>query len=163
VTVKNGQTIVISGIRTESEAKAKTKVPLLGDVPVLDWVFSSTESLTTTSELVLFVTPIVVDNPDENDTNYNVNELERLRTLEKPLDTKVQEMQRKAGLNKAEGETAPASSPEAAPLPPLEDSMPTPAPLPDAPGPATQPTVAPAPPSRPPEPTPPVHDTPLDL
>jgi type II secretion system protein D len=161
VTVKNGQTIVISGIRTESEAKAKTKVPLLGDVPVLDWVFSYSENLTTTSELVLFVTPIVVDNPDENDTNYNVNELERLRTLEKPLDTKVQELQRKAGLNKAADEAAPASSPEAAPLPPLEDSMPAPSPA--APQPSPQPAAAPAPPSRAAEPVQPVHDTPLEL
>jgi general secretion pathway protein D len=72
VTVKNGQTIVLSGIRTEQEQKSKTKVPLLGDVPVLDWVFSSTENITNTSELVLFITPVVVDNPDENDTNYNV-------------------------------------------------------------------------------------------
>jgi type II secretion system protein D len=163
VTVKNGQTIVISGIRTESEAKAKTKVPLLGDVPVLDWVFSYSENLTTTSELVLFVTPIVVDNPDENDTNYNVNELERLRTLEKPLDTKVQELQRKAGLNKAADETAPASSPEAAPLPPLEDSIPARAPLPGVPQPSTQPPPAPTQPLREAEPTQPVHDTPLEL
>jgi len=161
VTVKNGQTIVISGIRTESEAKSKTKVPLLGDVPVLDWVFSSTEDVTSTSELVLFITPVVVDNPDENDTNYNVNERERLRTLERPLDTKVQELQRKAGLNKAADEAAPASSPEAAPLPPLEDSMPAPSPA--APQPSPQPAAAPAPPSRAAEPVQPVHDTPLEL
>ncbi|NBU42440.1 MAG: hypothetical protein EBS51_16900, partial [Planctomycetia bacterium] len=48
VVVKNGQTIVLSGIRTESESKNKVGVPLLGDVPVLDWVFSSTERLSTT-------------------------------------------------------------------------------------------------------------------
>ena len=36
VTVENGQTIVLSGIRKETENKIKDKFPLLGDVPVLD-------------------------------------------------------------------------------------------------------------------------------
>lgn len=92
VVIKNGQTIVISGIRKETENKVKTKVPILGDIPVLDWVFSSTEKVDAATELVLFVTPLVVDNPDENDTNFNVMEIERLRALEKPLDSKLEEM-----------------------------------------------------------------------
>jgi type II secretion system protein D len=120
VTVKNGQTIVLSGIRTEQEQKSKTKVPLLGDVPVLDWVFSSTENITSTSELVLFITPVVVDNPDENDTNFNVGELERLRALEKPMDSKVQEMQRDAGLERKAAEPVAPSPPSTQPLQPIE-------------------------------------------
>ncbi|NBX26448.1 MAG: hypothetical protein EBQ99_10465, partial [Planctomycetes bacterium] len=120
VTVKNGQTIVLSGIRTEQEQKSKTKVPLLGDVPVLDWVFSSTENITSTSELVLFITPVVVDNPDENDTNFNVGELERLRALEKPMDSKMQEMQRDAGLERKAAEPVAPSPPSTQPLQPIE-------------------------------------------
>jgi len=40
----------------------------------------------------LFVTPIVVENPDGNDTNFNVQEIERLRALQKPMDSKTEEM-----------------------------------------------------------------------
>ena len=106
VVIKNGQTIVISGIRKETENKVKTKVPVLGDVPVLDWVFSSTEKVSAATELVLFVTPIVVENPDGNDTNYNVQEIERLRALQKPMDSKTEEMLKL--LDDKKGTTEPA-------------------------------------------------------
>ncbi len=108
VVIKNGQTIVISGIRKETENKVKTKVPVLGDVPVLDWVFSSTEKVSTATELVLFVTPIVVENPDGNDTNFNVDEIKRLRALEKPLDSKTEEMLKL--LDDKKGSTQPAKA-----------------------------------------------------
>ena len=48
--------------------------------------FSSTEKAKTLTELVIFVTPIVVDNPDENDVNFNEQDLERLDDLSRPLD-----------------------------------------------------------------------------
>jgi type II secretion system protein D len=108
VVIKNGQTIVISGIRKETENKVKTKVPVLGDVPVLDWVFSSTEKVSAATELVLFVTPIVVENPDGNDTNFNVDEIKRLRALEKPLDSKTDEMLKL--LDDKKGTTQPAKA-----------------------------------------------------
>ena len=108
VVIKNGQTIVISGIRKETENKVKTKVPLLGDVPVLDWVFSSTEKVSAATELVLFVTPIVVENPDGNDSNFNVQEIERLRALQKPMDSKTEEMLKM--LDDKKGTTEPAKA-----------------------------------------------------
>ena len=84
-TVKNGQTIVLSGIRKEQENKIKNKFPLLGDVPVLDWVFANTNEIKTVTELLVFVTPTVVDNPDANDSNDNAEERKRLRELAKPI------------------------------------------------------------------------------
>ncbi|MAD78311.1 MAG: hypothetical protein CMJ51_02945, partial [Planctomycetaceae bacterium] len=46
----------------------------------------STEKAKSVSELIIFVTPIVVDNPDENDSNYNSEDVRRLEELSKPLD-----------------------------------------------------------------------------
>ncbi len=86
VTVKNNQTIVISGIRREDDSDIVRKVPLLGDIPGLGAIFSSTEKSKALVELVIFVTPIVVDNPDENDANFNENDLKRLDELSKPLE-----------------------------------------------------------------------------
>lgn len=90
VTVKNGQTIVLSGIRIENESRSDTGFPILKDIPGLGFIFGNEDSLKSQKELLIFVTPIVIENPDEFDTNYNVKELERLRALEKPLpsDTK---------------------------------------------------------------------------
>lgn len=86
VTVKNNQTIVLSGIRREDDTDVERKVPLLGDIPLLGALFTSTEKGKSLVELVIFITPIVVDNPDENDTNFNVEERKRLDELSKPLE-----------------------------------------------------------------------------
>ncbi|MSR18433.1 MAG: hypothetical protein EXS00_04565, partial [Phycisphaerales bacterium] len=85
ITVKDGQTILISGIRIENEASDKTGFPILGDIPILDLIFSSKEKTTFAKELLIFITPIVIENPDANDNNFNVEELERLRSLTRPL------------------------------------------------------------------------------
>ena len=92
VTVKNGQTIVISGIRREQSAKVKTGVPVLGDIPVLDWVFSYVDEAEQVKELVVFIQPIVVDNPDENDTNFNEVDRQRLEQLTAPLTEQTRKL-----------------------------------------------------------------------
>jgi general secretion pathway protein D len=86
VVVKNGQTIVISGILNDTESKITRKVPLLGDIPLVGGLFSSTESQKVTTELVAFITPVVVENPSENDINYNREHRERLQRLRDPME-----------------------------------------------------------------------------
>lgn len=95
VTVKNGQTIVISGIRQETEGRKERKVPILGDIPILDLLFSSESEDTVISELVVFVTPIVVDNPDENDVNFNEIDRRRLEQLSDPMGQRSRILQQK--------------------------------------------------------------------
>jgi general secretion pathway protein D len=63
--VRNGQTIVISGILRSELTDIKRKVPLLGDIPLLGALFTSIDKEETRTELVAFITPIVVDNPEE--------------------------------------------------------------------------------------------------
>jgi general secretion pathway protein D len=111
VTVKNGQTIVLSGIRTESEGTTKRKVPILGDIPILDLVFSSESEASVVSELVVFVTPIVVDNPDDNDVNFNELDRKRLEQLSEPLSEGARNLQRRLGVKGvAPGGDDPSSS-----------------------------------------------------
>jgi type II secretory pathway component GspD/PulD (secretin) len=86
VIVKDGQTIVISGILRDQESKVKRKVPLLGDIPLIGALFTSIDNQQTRTELIAFVTPFIVDSPDENDTNFNEVARERLLELSKPLD-----------------------------------------------------------------------------
>ncbi len=86
VIVKNGQTIVISGIMRELESRIERKVPLLGDIPLLGELFKSREKKTTRTELIAFVTPLIVDNPNENDSNFNQRAREKLEDLSRPLD-----------------------------------------------------------------------------
>ena len=81
ITVKNQQTIVISGIRKEEENDIERKIPLLGDIPVLGNIFTSTEKSKGVTELLIFITPVVVDNPAEHATNFNSPARDRVEAL----------------------------------------------------------------------------------
>jgi type II secretion system protein D len=65
--VQDGQTVVISGILRSEDTDIRRKIPVLGDIPLINFLFSSTERTRTTSELVAFITPIVVNNRSESD------------------------------------------------------------------------------------------------
>jgi len=58
--VKDGETIVIGGIIKENQTWSESKVPLLGDIPVLGWLFRSKYRTTEKSELLIFITPRIV-------------------------------------------------------------------------------------------------------
>jgi general secretion pathway protein D len=85
IIVQDGQTIVISGILRDFESRVQRKVPLLGDIPLVGELFKSWENQTSRTELLAFITPIVVDNPQENDENFNERARKRLKDLSEPL------------------------------------------------------------------------------
>lgn len=60
IRVKDGETIVIGGLKLKSEYEAKSKVPLLGDLPILGLFFSSTRKAFTETEVVIFITPKIM-------------------------------------------------------------------------------------------------------
>lgn len=57
VVVKEGETIVLGGLVQESETEIRTKVPILGSIPLLGKLFSSTEKSNRKAELLIYVTP----------------------------------------------------------------------------------------------------------
>ena len=60
VLVRNGQTTVIGGIFVESEINGRTGVPLLMDIPILGGLFRSTSKTKERRELLIFITPRIV-------------------------------------------------------------------------------------------------------
>jgi type IV pilus assembly protein PilQ len=60
VLVNDGQTVVLGGILTTNQRDAQTKVPWLGDIPVLGHLFKSTDRTNNKDELLIFVTPKIV-------------------------------------------------------------------------------------------------------
>ncbi len=82
--IKDRQTVVISGLLRQEDSDIVRKVPLLGDIPVLGLLFKSKERTKTNSELLIFITPIVVNNTGENDA-LNVPYRERLEKLKSDL------------------------------------------------------------------------------
>ena len=60
--LENGETVVIGGIYQQRIAETVSKVPLLGDIPVLGYLFKKKRKLDQRSELLIFLTPRIVDN-----------------------------------------------------------------------------------------------------
>ena len=60
VLVENGGTVVIGGIFTQNERDEINKIPLLGDVPVLGYLFKNTVRTANKTELLVFLTPRIV-------------------------------------------------------------------------------------------------------
>ena len=61
VRVNNGETLVLGGIFDGDESNTVSKVPLLGDVPILGNLFKTTTKLTNKTELIIFITPRILD------------------------------------------------------------------------------------------------------
>ena len=83
--VRDGQTIVISGILRTEESDIVRKIPLLGDIPIIGGIFRSREKGTSQTELLVFITPLVVENPDETNA-LNAPFRERLNQRRGELD-----------------------------------------------------------------------------
>lgn len=60
VLVENGGTVVIGGIFTQDEQVQTSKVPLLGDIPLLGYLFQNKVRSTSKTELLIFITPKIV-------------------------------------------------------------------------------------------------------
>jgi len=65
VVVKNGETIVIGGLLSDTDRRSESKVPLLGDIPFLGFLFRNQERRATKQNLLIFLTPTIIN--DERD------------------------------------------------------------------------------------------------
>jgi type IV pilus assembly protein PilQ len=66
VMVENGGTVVLGGIYQQTETSDETKVPLMGDLPVVGHLFKSTARTTSKTELLVFITPKIVTDRLQN-------------------------------------------------------------------------------------------------
>jgi type II secretion system protein D len=62
---RNGQTLVLGGIIQRQVADTLRKTPLLGDIPVLGWLFKKQDKTTKEVELMVFLRPRVVRSPED--------------------------------------------------------------------------------------------------
>ncbi|MHC4192284.1 MAG: type II secretion system protein GspD [Planctomycetota bacterium] len=79
VVVDQGQTIVIGGLRQQEMTRITTKVPILGDIPILDMLFKKEESESRQSVLTILITPQILreenpipDWPQLNPEDYKI-------------------------------------------------------------------------------------------
>jgi len=95
--INNGQTVMLGGILFQNDSTVKQKVPLLGDIPVVGNIFRHTERQAANDELLVFVTPYVIDAnnleaiPVDTDTDAQLRrpfrKMERIREhLDKAME-----------------------------------------------------------------------------
>jgi general secretion pathway protein D len=65
VSVIDGATIVVGGLMRNQKIETETKVPILGDIPLLGWLFKSKSSENSKTNLLIFITPRVVTESDK--------------------------------------------------------------------------------------------------
>jgi type IV pilus secretin PilQ/predicted competence protein len=61
VLIKSGDTLAIGGLLQDEVSKSRTKVPVVGDVPLLGYLFQSRTNIRTKRNLLVFVTPSIID------------------------------------------------------------------------------------------------------
>lgn len=69
VSVKDGDTIVLGGIMRKTVTATTSKVPILGDIPILGNLFKSTSKSDSKTELLVFLTPRIVRSPEDAKAN----------------------------------------------------------------------------------------------
>ena len=63
--IKDGQTVCLGGFIADNIVEDSTKVPLLGDIPILGYLFSYTSHSRVKTELIIFITPHILTTPQE--------------------------------------------------------------------------------------------------
>lgn len=81
VRVRDGQTLVLSGIIQESDRVTTSKVPLLGDIPLLGALFRSTSKNNERRELIVLLTPQILDDSDSSVYGYSYQPGEDVQQL----------------------------------------------------------------------------------
>ncbi len=67
ITVKDGHSIVVGGLITTSDQSTESKVPGLGDIPILGWLFKSATVAKNRTELLIILTPRIIRTVPEAD------------------------------------------------------------------------------------------------
>jgi type IV pilus assembly protein PilQ len=70
IRLRDGQTLILSGIIQDQERTTVSKVPILGDIPLLGSLFRSTDKTNERAEVIVLLTPQVVDEQAGFGYNY---------------------------------------------------------------------------------------------
>ncbi len=73
INLRDGETVIIGGLIKDEERKGRVKIPVLGDIPILGKLFSSTADDTIKTDILMSITPNIVRNmelPDKDTQSF---------------------------------------------------------------------------------------------
>lgn len=83
--VNSDDTAVLGGLMEDQETESVAKIPILGDIPILGWLFKSKESDVRKKNLMIFITPKILRNSQDNADLLNVKLNERIDFIQKNM------------------------------------------------------------------------------
>jgi general secretion pathway protein D len=118
---KDGQTLVVGGLVRDNLTISERKVPLLGDIPILGWLFRFQSRQAEKLNLLVFLTPTLVkDEVDMVDLNarkaVELNSLQRENRIEEPTKLKQQVIEKLDRRNPTPQPSQPAEPAVPSPL-----------------------------------------------
>ncbi len=81
VNVNNGDTAVIGGLIRDEETETTSKVPLLGDIPIIGWLFKAKKTEKSKINMVVFLTPRIIRNEVDQKSLLGDTSRERLKFI----------------------------------------------------------------------------------
>ena len=85
VLIPNGNTLVMGGLVQDAPSATYTKVPMLGDIPALGWAFRSETKSMSKDNLIIFMTPTIVQDTDFRATPTDFLQ-SKPRSMKSPMD-----------------------------------------------------------------------------
>lgn len=83
VLVKNNQTVTLGGLISDRTDQSISKVPLLGDIPLIGWLFRNNSSTKSRLSLTMYITPTIIRSPEDLETVTLRKNIERKDFLQK--------------------------------------------------------------------------------
>jgi len=88
--LRDGQVVVLGGLRRQQKTKEVDQIPILGDIPLLGLLFKSTDTVVKNSELIVFLSPhIYKGEPMSEDEMAKFKEISERPMLSLPGDSKI--------------------------------------------------------------------------
>ena len=81
ITLKDQETAVLGGLVRESSSQSSSKIPLLGDIPFIGWLFKNSETDREKSNLIVFITPHIIRSAEEHRTILSSKLKERMKFI----------------------------------------------------------------------------------
>ncbi|MFT5681904.1 MAG: general secretion pathway protein D [Myxococcota bacterium] len=81
VVIRDNQTVVIGGLMGSTDTEVETKIPVLGDLPLLGRLFRGTRKVSRKTNLLIFLTPHVINEPADMEEIYRVKVAQRQEFL----------------------------------------------------------------------------------
>ena len=79
IMVKDGQTVVIGGLFRDKVTATKKQVPVLGSIPIIGELFKGYDDENRREEVIVLLTPHIIDDPEELNGDDRVNDVARKR------------------------------------------------------------------------------------